>query len=91
MPRLKKMTLRGGRGGPAFECAERLGDSERGFGLLEHLLECYASGRIGRTLPDDFPIDDPRIAGLWQRPAQATLAKALAAGLEARVGPRRRR
>lgn len=74
----------------AFECAARLGESERGFLLLERLLDHYAPGRVGRTLPDDFPIDDARIAELWLRPAQSTLLKALEAERKKRAKKVRR-
>lgn len=75
----------------ALECAVRLGQQERGFTLLERLLDHHAPGRLGRTLPDGFPIDDPRLVELWTRPAQRTLARALAAERAARARPRRRR
>lgn len=78
----------------AFECAARLGEPERGYLALEHLLDFYTPGPLGRDLPPGFPVDDPRLSGLWTRPAQASLLEALAArraaSTRAKKNPKRR-
>lgn len=61
------------------ELAERLGDRERAYALLEVMLDYYTPPPGERSLPDNFPVNDPRIEPLWARPAQATLLRAVEA------------
>lgn len=74
----------------AHACAVALGVPERGLALIERLLDHYSPGPKRRELPDHFPIDDPRIADLWTRPAQQSLLPALAS-MRSRRAPRARR